>query len=231
MAFDPSKRNEQNSEMQFNSGTEDAYRVYVCENAIQDNPDSVIEISDKFCWENHWMMSIGDIKGKDLDEAFLNASPKTVLELGTYCGYSAVRMARYLPDDGAFYSIDPNPTQAAVDVVAKAGLSDKVHFLHGTGEQVIPELKDQLDFPSFDLIFIDHDKSAYLSDLLLCEKHGLLHPGTTVIADNVVIFKIEDYLDHVRNSGRYSSSIAKVSRLEYDNTGKIDGLEISVFSG
>jgi predicted O-methyltransferase YrrM len=47
-------------------------------------------------WTN-WMMNIGNVKGQYLDDALRSKQPKWVMELGAYCGYSAVRIARLLP--------------------------------------------------------------------------------------------------------------------------------------
>ena len=43
------------------------------------------------------MMNVGDEKGEILDRAIERSSPRLLLELGTYCGYSALRMARVMP--------------------------------------------------------------------------------------------------------------------------------------
>jgi len=85
---------------------------YVLKNA-EDNADSVLATIDKFCWSTQWMMHIGDIKGKIVDETVLKYKPKKILELGTYCGYSSIRMARLIDPDGVIYTIDP--WQAAID--------------------------------------------------------------------------------------------------------------------
>ena len=45
-----------------------------------------------------FMINVGDEKGEILDAAIRRAAPRRLLELGTYCGYSALRMARVMPD-------------------------------------------------------------------------------------------------------------------------------------
>jgi len=54
-------------------------------------------------------MNIGDSKGQILDQEIKSRSPKVVLELGSYCGYSSIRMANLLPNDSILISIDVNP--------------------------------------------------------------------------------------------------------------------------
>ena len=57
------------------------------------------------------------------------------------------------------------------------------------------------------------------------------HPG----ADNVVFFKLQEYIDHVRSSGLYRSSRTRTARLEYTERERAgafaDGVEVSVYAG
>ena len=52
------------------------------------------------------MINVGDEKGEILDRAVGRAAPQLLLELGTYCGYSALRMARVMPADARLCSIE-----------------------------------------------------------------------------------------------------------------------------
>ena len=94
----------QNSSMQFHTGTEDDLADFVVKSAKEDDANSVIKAIDDFCWNNHWMMHVGDVKGGIVDKVIEEYKPKIILELGTYCGYSAVRMARLLPTDGELWT-------------------------------------------------------------------------------------------------------------------------------
>lgn len=220
----------QNSSLQFHTGTEDDLANFVVKSAKEDDANSVIKAVDDFCWNNHWMMHVGDVKGGIVDKVIEEYKPKIILELGTYCGYSAVRMARLLPTDGELWTIDPVPRKAAATLVNHAGMDMKIRFMTGTALGVIP-LLDHLK-GKIDMVFIDHAKDKYLSDLKLIEKYGLLHSGSVIVADNVIIFQINDYLEHVRNKTKYSSSVNHKATLEYDNSGKedmVDGIEVSVW--
>lgn len=227
-------RKEENGPLQFHKGTELKLLDYVLKNAEHGNPQSVIETVDKFCWENHWMMHLGDEKGAILDETLNGNNYKFALEMGAYCGYSAVRIASQLASDGHLYSIEYSNyhKQVAEQIVHVAGLNDKVTILNGKCEKVIPILSDHIKDNKFDYVFIDHEKSRYYEDLKMVEDYGLLHTGSKVVADNVIIFKIDDYLEHVRNSGKYSSSENRLAKLEYcEDTSQqfVDGMEISIF--
>ena len=89
-------------------------------------------------------------------------------------------------------------------------------------------------FPSvkFDLVFLDHDKKSYYSALLIVEKYNILNPGAVLVADNVIVFKINDYLNYVQNKGRFDTTIYK-TKLEYNDQhdGKVyeDGVVVSQY--
>lgn len=63
-----------------------------------------------------------------LDSVVSEVNPATVLELGTYCGYSTVRIASLLPPHAKLITLEFNPEFAAVarQVIAYAGLEEKV---------------------------------------------------------------------------------------------------------
>ncbi len=198
--------------------------AYVRTHAMPGDPQSDLDTLDAFGRHHDFLMNVGDQKGVILDKAMGAANAKRVVELGCFCGYSAVRIARLLPDDGELISIEPKAEylNVARDVVEFAGLSDKVRFLAGTASEVLPTLEG-----SFDLVFIDHVKEAYLPDLELIEAKHLITPGSIVVADNVGYFRdtLQVYLDYVRSCGRYESTFYE-AKLEYSETEE-DGVEVS----
>ena len=66
--------------------------------------------------------------GAILDSVVSEVNPALALELGTYCGYSTVRIARLLPPGGRLITLEFNPEYAAVarQVIEWAGLEDSV---------------------------------------------------------------------------------------------------------
>ena len=82
----------------------------------------------------------------------------------------------------------------------------------------------------FDLVFIDHWKDDYLSDLKRIEEAGLLSDGALVIADNVGIFSgtLCEYLSYVRSSPNYQSQHYALP-MEYNDAIQ-DGIEVSVWT-
>ena len=160
------------------------------------------------------------------------------------------RQLRALGGTGKILSVerDPECVGWARRLVAHAECDSIVTVLEGTAESCLPAMVDMLGGegkePVIDVLFIDHDKEMYLHDLLLLEKSGLMRKGCVVIADNVVVFGLQqDYLTHVRGSGKYSSSVLHESSIEYslqDLSINVvapsseepveDGVEISIYS-
>ena len=154
---------------------------------------------DDECWSE---------KGAFVDAALRRAQPAVVVELGTYVGYSTVRWAAQLKDGARLWSIDPEPASqaSASRLLRKAGLADRVTLLRGTAAEWIPKLSRELSGRPIDFLFIDHAKDEYLPDLKRIEEAGLLHAGSVVAADNVLVFGLDEYVDHVRRSGVYRES-------------------------
>ena len=70
---------------------------YVLAHARPGDIDDVIATIDRFAYEKSFLINVGDEKGALLDAAVQRADPELALELGTYCGYSALRIARAAP--------------------------------------------------------------------------------------------------------------------------------------
>lgn len=158
---------------------------------------------------------IGPVEGKYLVDTVRRFNVKNVLEVGTLIGYSAILIALNLPQEGRVVTIEINPESGrlAEENIRKAGFVDKIEVHIGNAVTVIPRIKN-----SFDMVFLDATKDEYLEYLKLSENK--LERGGVVFAHNVKMFAHEmwDYLDYVRNSGRYKS--------EYVDVG-FDGMEMS----
>ncbi|KAM3910878.1 catechol O-methyltransferase A-like isoform 2-T3 [Leptodactylus fuscus] len=216
----------------FVSGTTRPVRIlqYVQRSAKHGDVLSVIAAIDTFCSKVEWAMNIGDKKGAILDAAVLQTRPRYVLELGTYCGYSTLRIAHLLPPGARLITIEMNPhyAQVAKELFQYAGVETQVELLVGSSSVLIPQLKKKLDIEKFDLVFIDHWKVSYLPDTKLLEECGLLKSGSVLLADNVICPGAPDYLNYVRNNPRYQSQYFP-SQLEYLQVE--DGVEKSIYLG
>jgi predicted O-methyltransferase YrrM len=113
------------------------------------------------------------------------------------------------------YTIDPSieiVNNITKKIIEKAGLIDRVVFLHGYSDEVIKNIKGG----QFDLVFLDHAKDCYYRDLLLLEKMNLLTLDCVLVADNVIVFHIDDYLKYVCNDKKFDTKIID-SSLEYNS--------------
>ncbi len=123
--------------------------------------------------------------GKMLEVMVRSIGARTVLEIGTLAGYSSIWMARALPPDGRIVTLeaDPKHAQVARANFARAGVADKVDVIEGRGLDTLPRLAAEGREP-FDFVFIDADKPSYTDYLEWSLK--LTHPGSMIVADNVV---------------------------------------------
>ncbi|CAF1332789.1 unnamed protein product [Adineta steineri] len=203
-------------------------RDYVLQNSNRGDVQNIIDTIDKFGWTKQWLMNIGDQKGKILDEAIQTRKPKTVLELGTFLGYSALRMISLLPKDALLISIDSNTESAEIarSIFEYAGVTDRIKTIVDDTNNVIPHLNKDFNVDSFDLIFIDHFKDVYLRDFKILEDVGLIKSGTMIVADNVICPGAPDYLEYVQNNPNYSTTLRE-STLEYNDNLR-DAVAISI---
>lgn len=198
---------------------------YVREHASRGDPRSVLTAMDEYARKHRWLMNIGPVKGRILHGALREAGAVNVLEIGAYCGYSAVLIGDLLERAGGnLVSIEKHPRFAGIarEIVDYAGLDSTVEIRTGTLKTEIAGIDGPLDG-----VLLDHWKDEYLPDLKRLEAAELLKQGAVVFADNIDFFKVPDYLDYVRGSGNYASRFVEAS-VEY-NEHLRDGVEISVF--
>lgn len=174
---------------QIGDGREAAAADFVETRARRGDIDDVIATVDRFAYEHSYLINVGDEKGLLLDDAVRRISPATALELGTYCGYGALRIARAAPQ-ARVLSVELSAANAEVArrIWAHAGVADRVTCVVGTLGDGGATL-DALGFApgELDFLFLDHDKDAYLSDLHAILERGWLRTGAVVVADNVGI--------------------------------------------
>jgi predicted O-methyltransferase YrrM len=126
-------------------------------------------------------MISGHLQGKMLELFVKMLQPKTILEIGTYTGYSGICMARGLAKNGKLITLDINDELETMvrGFFDESGLSDQIEYRLGNALELIP----QIDGP-FDLVFIDADKINYQRyyDLIIDKVPN----GGIILADNVL---------------------------------------------
>jgi caffeoyl-CoA O-methyltransferase len=126
-------------------------------------------------------MLSGHLQGRVLSMISCMIKPKTILEIGTYTGYSALCLAEGLQSDGKLITIDINDEleERVRNYISKSGLTGKIDFRIGNALEIIPQLNVK-----FDLVFIDADKENYSRyyDLVIDN----LNLNGIILADNVL---------------------------------------------
>jgi predicted O-methyltransferase YrrM len=172
--------------------------------------------------ERSFIPSIGPVKGKILAEVVKKTKPNRILEVGALYGYSAILMGKNSPPEVEIVSVEKNPEHVRIarKNVERADMEERIRMVEGDGRTELMKLSG-----SFDLVFLDAEKTQYLAYLKAIERN--LHKGSVIVADNVGIFKdqMQDYLEYVRNKGPYKSRTVE-TLLEFSDNTK-DAIEIS----
>lgn len=126
-------------------------------------------------------MLSGHMQGRILSMFSTMIRPKTILEIGTYTGYSAVCMAEGLAAGGTLITIDINEEleQRVREYFLNSGFGSAIDYRIGNALEIIPTLTG-----NFDLVFIDADKENYSRyyDLVI----NRVPLGGYILADNVL---------------------------------------------
>lgn len=159
---------------------------------------------DEFARTQKYLMNVGEDKGKIVTDLIAEVKPQTMVELGGYIGYSCILFGDAVRKAGGkkYYSLERNPEFAAViaSLVDLAGLSDVVKVIVGSSDASIKRLHALGTVKKVDMMFLDHYKPAYTTDLKLCEELGLVGPGSVLAADNVIAPGNPPYLEYVRST-------------------------------
>ncbi|RZI46383.1 O-methyltransferase [Candidatus Finniella inopinata] len=128
-------------------------------------------------------MQITPLQGQLLGFLVKMTNAKTILEIGTYTGYSSLTMALSLPEEGRIITCDRNVkwTNVAKKYWELAGVSHKITLMMGKAVDSLQKLIQQQE--TFDLVLIDADKSNYGTYLEL--SLSLLNPNGVILVDNM----------------------------------------------
>jgi predicted O-methyltransferase YrrM len=130
-------------------------------------------------------INVSPVLGKFLYILAKLARARRILEIGTLGGYSAIWLARALPEDGRMITLERDPLHAKIARrnLARAMLLGRVEVCEGDALDLLQNFVARGEEP-FDLIFIDADKENYANYFRLSLK--LSRPGTLIAADNVI---------------------------------------------
>ncbi len=202
----------------------DAYAIAHSE----DEPTLLRELS-KETWQkvlNPAMLS-EHYQGRILSLLSKLIQPKSILELGTYTGYSALCLAEGLSEDGILHTIDHNEELYDFQrkYFKKSPFSGQIKQYTGKALKIIPTIET-----TYDLVFIDADKSNYSNYFRMIIDR--MNVGGIIISDNVLWYgKVVENADPKDADTKaliaYNSLLKEDSRIETVLLPIRDGLTIS----
>jgi predicted O-methyltransferase YrrM len=170
-------------------------------------------------------------QGKQLYLLAKAIGARRMLEFGTLGGYSAIWLARALPQDGLLTTLEADPKHAEVAAasIERAGLAEKVDLRVGPALETLPGLEGE---EPYDLVFIDADKvntPAYFEWSLERTRQGGL-----IVADNVVrggaLVDLEDEDPAIAAQRRFHEMLAAETRVEATTIQTVGGKGYDGFS-
>ncbi|MBL7942503.1 MAG: O-methyltransferase [Flavobacteriales bacterium] len=148
----------------------------------QPEPDLLKALTHE-TWQKVLMprMLSGHLQGRFLSMISHLMAPSSILEIGTYTGYSAICLAEGLAPGGKLITIDINDELQWIreKYFGLAGLRDCIESINGNALEIISALQGP-----FDLVFIDADKENYLN--YFNKVLPKMKPGGLILADNVL---------------------------------------------
>jgi len=158
---------------------------------------------------------VGQLEGQFLKMFVQTAKSKTVLDIGTFTGYSALSFAEGLPADGSVVTIEYDEKIAAVakrcfDASAHAS---KIDLRVGDAPAILEDLASA--GRKFDIVFIDADKDNYSTYYKLAMDGGLLADDGCILADNSLCALVYDK-DDIRRQRlhEFNMMVANDERVE-----------------
>lgn len=171
-------------------------------------------------------MISGHYQGRILSLISKIISPKKILEIGTYTGYSAICLCEGMDKDGVLHTIDNNKELVEIQnkYFKKANLKDKIVQHSGDAKNIIPSIDEE-----FDIVFIDADKESYPEyyDLII----NKVRSGGIIIADNIlwsgkILEKVEKDDQATKSIIEFNNKIIKDDRVKNIILPIRDGLNI-----
>ena len=174
----------------------------------------------------HGRMASGHLQGRLLKMLVRMLRPRSILEVGTFSGYSAICLAEGLDEGGMVYTFEINDEQEDFTRpwIEQSAVADKIRFIIGDAVTEAPKLGI-----TFDMAFIDGDKRTYLQtyDAVL----PLIRQGGIMLADNTlwdghVVDRAYDHDSQTRGIELFNDAVAADTRVEKVILPLRDGLTI-----
>lgn len=164
----------------------------------------------------HPRMISGHIQGRLLRMIVQMLRPKSVLEIGTFTGYSALSMAAGLEADATIdtVEVDDELEPMAQEFFDRSEHGSKIKLHIGSALEIAPTLGKQ-----FDMVFIDGDKREYPAyyRMLMGDDGGepLVHSGSILLADNILWYG--KVVEKVAHNDHQTRGILEFNRMVRDD--------------
>jgi predicted O-methyltransferase YrrM len=161
-------------------------------------------------------IQVSRLQGKMLQLLAEITGARTILEIGTLGGYSAIWLARALPDGGRLVTLESDPKHADVarENLARAGLARAVEVRVGRALETLLDVARDPSCP-FDMVFIDADKQSLKEYFEWALR--LTRPGGVIVVDNVVrggaVLDGESADARVQGVRRFAEALAREPRV------------------
>ncbi len=139
---------------------------------------------------NHARMLTGAVQGRFIKMLAEAISPRRILELGTFTGYSAVCLAMAMPADGHLDTLEINDEleDLILEGFRRSGLEDRISLIIGDAKETLARLRQEIleegTRPEYDLVYIDANKREYPEYYRLV--FDMVRKGGYILADNVL---------------------------------------------
>ena len=174
----------------------------------------------------HGRMASGHLQGRLLKMIVEMIRPVSVLEIGTFSGYSAIAMAEGLPEGGRLYTFEINDEMEDFTRpwIEGSPVADRIAFIIGDAIKEAPRLGI-----TFDMAFIDGDKRNYRECYEMVLR--ILRPGGFIVADNTlwdghVVDHAYDHDQQTQGIEDFNDFIAQDTRVEKVMLPLRDGLTL-----
>lgn len=147
--------------------------------------DLLLKVQKSIADNNLRPINLGAEEAKIIQILLKLHNSKTVVEVGTLAGYSAIWIARALPDGGKVYTFEKDENCAAIarNNILKTDIEKKIEIIVGDAHERLLEFRTK---GPFDAMFIDAEKGGYCKYLDWAEKY--IRSGGLIIADNTFMF-------------------------------------------
>ena len=133
---------------------------------------------------NHARMLSGAVQGQIMRILVQTSGASSILELGTFTGYSAICLASAMPEGGHLDTLEINDEleDLILEGFDRAGLADVIDLHIGDCKETLRRFNEE--GRKYDFVYMDANKREY------CEYYELIfdmvRPGGLILADNVL---------------------------------------------